>query len=254
MRGVILSAGSAQGLVLGDDGVRYTFISSSWQDSTLKARPGIRVDFTEQGAYATNVRVTQGQGVATYAAPTLPYQPPTVPSNPIPNSLSNSLPGATVPSRASRSRFAGHGKSKTTVALLSIFLGPFGATAGSFYIGGQQTSYGCIQLVCYILLAPLYILFPPFLLVLWLLPFIIGVIWIFKSEESFDKHVHYMRDHKAWTWKMSRKHPSLCLTGECRTPKRRSSSSAYGKRKTCSNCSRSIPYIAVRCGYCSAKL
>ena len=55
MRGVILSAGEPQGLIIGDDGRRYTFTSSEWRDEDVNPGVGTRVDFTDQWPHATGV-------------------------------------------------------------------------------------------------------------------------------------------------------------------------------------------------------
>ena len=55
MRGVILSAGEPQGLIIGDDGRRYTFASSEWRDEDMNPGVGTRVDFTDQWPCATGL-------------------------------------------------------------------------------------------------------------------------------------------------------------------------------------------------------
>ncbi len=80
MQGSILSAAmtSNQGVILGDDGVRYTFTPAGWQDSSTKAVVGMRVSFEAQGGNA--VGVLQASGVSTReAVPTLEVIPPARP-------------------------------------------------------------------------------------------------------------------------------------------------------------------------------
>ncbi len=55
MQGRILSAGKAQGIVLGDDGVRYTFTPLVWQDSSVQPATGMRVEFEPRGQHAVSV-------------------------------------------------------------------------------------------------------------------------------------------------------------------------------------------------------
>ena len=57
MRGVILSAGTAQGIIIGDDGRRYTFTLTEWRDEDVNPGVGIRVDFTDQWPHAEGVRL-----------------------------------------------------------------------------------------------------------------------------------------------------------------------------------------------------
>lgn len=68
MQGSILSAAmtSNQGVILGDDGVRYTFTPAGWLDSSTKAVVGMRVSFEAQGGNA--VGVSQASGVSGQAA------------------------------------------------------------------------------------------------------------------------------------------------------------------------------------------
>ena len=62
MRGSILSvsATSNQGVILGDDGIRYTFVRESWGDHSEKAVIGMKVDFESSGDYATSVHPIPG--------------------------------------------------------------------------------------------------------------------------------------------------------------------------------------------------
>ena len=55
MQGVILNAGSAQTLILGDDGVRYTFTQNEWRNDDLDPEFGMRVDFEARGSEATDI-------------------------------------------------------------------------------------------------------------------------------------------------------------------------------------------------------
>ena len=57
MQGSILSAAmsSNQGVILGEDGVRYTFTPAGWLDSSTKAEVGMRVSFDAQGQNAVGI-------------------------------------------------------------------------------------------------------------------------------------------------------------------------------------------------------
>ena len=55
MQGVILSTGRAQGLILGDDGVRYTFTPLGWRDNSVSPEAGMRVDFEARGSHAEGI-------------------------------------------------------------------------------------------------------------------------------------------------------------------------------------------------------
>ena len=55
MQGVILNAGRERTLVLGDDGVRYTFPLEEWRDDDLEPAVGMRVDFETRGSDAVDI-------------------------------------------------------------------------------------------------------------------------------------------------------------------------------------------------------
>lgn len=73
MQGVILSAGTAQGIILGDDGVRYTFTPLGWRHDAIRPEAGMRVDFEVRGSHAVGIYPVPG------AAPSPPVQPPAAP-------------------------------------------------------------------------------------------------------------------------------------------------------------------------------
>lgn len=107
MQGVILSAGSAQGLILGDDGVRYTFTPLGWQDSSAAPVAGMRVEFEARGAQAVGIVPIPGAAPAAAPRPPAPQQfgfpsaapgiPPTQPV-PVPPAMSG-IPPAQPPSQ-----------------------------------------------------------------------------------------------------------------------------------------------------------
>ncbi len=76
MQGQILNTAVAsnQGMILGDDGARYTFNPGGWRDGSVRAVAGMRVEFSPQGAWAMDVVVIQ-------AAPQpVPAPPPPAPA------------------------------------------------------------------------------------------------------------------------------------------------------------------------------
>ena len=57
MQGSIISVASAggQGLILGADGVHYTYTPAGWRDPSLRAAPGMKVDFEVRGSHAVGM-------------------------------------------------------------------------------------------------------------------------------------------------------------------------------------------------------
>ena len=55
MQGQILTMGSGRNLILGDDGVRYTFAQQEWQNGDIEAVVGVRVDFEVRGSDAVEI-------------------------------------------------------------------------------------------------------------------------------------------------------------------------------------------------------
>ena len=89
MQGVILSAGTTQGLILGDDGVRYTFTPSGSPNQSARLDAGMRVDFEPSGSQAMGTRIVPSAAPAPPAAP--PPPPPQVgPQEPPPQPPSSS--------------------------------------------------------------------------------------------------------------------------------------------------------------------
>ena len=66
MQGQIIDAAVAsnQGMILGDDGARYTFNSGGWRDASVKAVAGMRVEFSPQGPMAMEVVVIRAASPA----------------------------------------------------------------------------------------------------------------------------------------------------------------------------------------------
>ena len=94
MQGVILSAGAAQGTILGDDGTRYTFTPLGWRDEGTPPAVGMRVDFEPRGSHAVGIYPILGVAPTptgtpavhpdrpTGALPTAPGVSPTVSGGP----------------------------------------------------------------------------------------------------------------------------------------------------------------------------
>ena len=72
MQGVILSVGTAQGLILGDDGREYTFAPIEWQSADADPDVGMRVDFEAQGSEAADIYLIPGAATATQSQTTTP--------------------------------------------------------------------------------------------------------------------------------------------------------------------------------------
>lgn len=77
MQGVILSAGTAQGIILGDDGARYAFTPLGWRNAETRAQVGMRVDFEARGSHAVGIYPLPGEIPSPSAQP--PVTPPTAP-------------------------------------------------------------------------------------------------------------------------------------------------------------------------------
>ena len=74
MQGRILSSGNNQGIILGDDGIRYSFTPFGWQDQYASPEVGMRVDFEPRGSHAVGIHRIVG---ASPTPPAFPEVPPT---------------------------------------------------------------------------------------------------------------------------------------------------------------------------------
>lgn len=83
----------------------------------------------------------------------------------------------------------GEGKSRTTAALLAIFLGGFGAH--EFYLGNSNSAI--IRLVVY-LVGGVLMCVPSF--VLSVISIIEGIIYLSKTDEEFEKE--YVKEKRSW--------------------------------------------------------
>ena len=69
MQGVILSEGGTRPLILGDDGVRYTFTLEEWRSDNLEPVAGTRVDFEVRGSNAADIFAIPGAAATLSARP-----------------------------------------------------------------------------------------------------------------------------------------------------------------------------------------
>ena len=224
MHGQILYVAATinQGVILGDDGARYTFTPMEWQDNSVKAVSGMRVEYKAQDPYAEDVRVIQGatyssapvsDSLQSYQGKSIPIPPPQIPSP----SPTTSVPSAATVLTDHRGQTSSNPefrqpvvpntprdeKSKEAVGLLLILLGPIGAIIVSFYIGSRR-KYGRLVVG---------IIFFPLLLLYWPIYIIVGIVFILKSDKWFAKAIHYERSHGGFPFIDKRK----CLTDDCPT-------------------------------------
>ena len=69
MRGQILSTSTGNsGIVLDENGARYTFVPAEWRGESVYAHPGMVVEFIPQGSMATNIQLAVVQTDNTSAA------------------------------------------------------------------------------------------------------------------------------------------------------------------------------------------
>ena len=98
MQGTIMSVAGqgGQGIILGDDGTRYTYTPMGWRDQTVGAWPGMKVDFEIRGAHAVGIYPLPGQAPPSAVAANTSYNPqphPTIPTFP-PQQPSTAMPSA----------------------------------------------------------------------------------------------------------------------------------------------------------------
>ena len=103
MQGTILSTGRAQGIILADDGVRYSFTPAGWRDPGVVPEVGMRVDFEARGSHAVGLYPLPGSPPSSSPTPGVPSQ--TLPSGaaaspnafPVLPTLPNALPPGVSP-------------------------------------------------------------------------------------------------------------------------------------------------------------
>ena len=71
MQGTIIAIAtqSNQGIILGDDGVHYTYTTFGWRDSMAGAAPGMKVDFDVRGSHAVGIYPLPGAAPSPYTNP-----------------------------------------------------------------------------------------------------------------------------------------------------------------------------------------
>ncbi len=211
MQGRILSASptASQGIVLGDDGVRYSFTPSDWQHNTVRATAGMVVGFRAEGAFARDV-YTVGEAIVpptpqpVYAAPPTAVAPrvyaspppaiqgadrfnpaapprPARPGPPEPKSRrSLATPGARMEAR----------KLRKTLALLCL-LGAVGAIIGHMQVGTRMTAATTVALVLVLITLPIqYLAYPVY--------FVLAVVLLATGDWKIDEYahnVHLLREH-----------------------------------------------------------
>ena len=131
MHGVILNVGSAQSLILGDDGQRYAFTPLGWGRDDVQPQTGMRVDFEVQGTEAADVYPITD---ATTDAPPVDNIPATPTPTPTPPPTTPDAPPAAPPPSGDpggRRRLywalAGAG-ALVVVAVVAFALGVFGSS------------------------------------------------------------------------------------------------------------------------------
>ena len=82
MQGVILTAGRARNLILGDDGNRYAFTLDEWQGEDAAPAAGMRVDFEVRDSAAVDIFPIPGDAPTPPAASPAPPAPPAPPVAP----------------------------------------------------------------------------------------------------------------------------------------------------------------------------
>ena len=100
MQGTIQTAARQYepGVILGDDGISYTYTVLGWRDAATPASPGMRVDFDTRGSHALAIYPVPGMAPPTpplggaYASP-----PPPAPSAPQPSAPPPQMYGAPPP-------------------------------------------------------------------------------------------------------------------------------------------------------------
>ncbi len=201
MEGQILGTTGAgsHGVIMGDDGARYTFTSQGWRDSSTVPIAGMRVDFEGRGAYAWSVHPILGAAPTWRIAPAAPVPPlPTAQARPIYPvvPLSSAPPLSPAPSQAGDMRapeYADPEKSKTVVGLL-LFLGWPGFIIAGFYVDGWGSGWAWSEIIWTLGMVIVCLMFPPALLIFlglflffWLVGIVAGIAVLCMSEEGFDE-------------------------------------------------------------------
>lgn len=152
MQGTILSVASpnGKGLILSDNGERYTYALADWRNLVLSASPGMRVDFEVSGSLAMSVYPlpeaapppAQPSSAAPGGAQVHSPQPPTRPSSAVPGG--NPVPPPSPPASVTSSpRYAPHHqpaypvKTNLIEELLHLYFNPSGRiNRSTFWLKG----------------------------------------------------------------------------------------------------------------------
>ena len=122
MQGVILSAGRARSLILGDDGNRYAFTLEEWQGADAAPEAGMRVDFEVRGSDAVDIFP-------------IPSSSPTPPPPPTPEAPTDQPPPPPPPAKSGSGMkwlpwaLAGVGALLVLGIIGALVLGVFGSSA-----------------------------------------------------------------------------------------------------------------------------
>ncbi len=248
MQGQIIDAAVAsnQGMILGDDGARYTFNSGGWRDASVKAVAGMRVEFSPQGPMAMEVVVIRAAPqpvpappppapapaypVAPQPTPQLPPTPARQPSYP---PRASQIPQQPRPAANFVPTWPKAKDNKTAMGILLIFLGPF-ASFIFMLLGWMKPSDYVRQLLSQIVVLAATVVYIAIALsasiddleafavggviimlgyLLYGLSFVIkGIVLLAKSEEDFNRERHYYHDHL-----FQNEAPGYCLTSVCRS-------------------------------------
>ena len=116
MKGTILSVAStsSQGVILGDDGVQYTYTPFGWRDSTVAPAPGMAVDFEVRGSHAVGIYPLPGASPS-YVNPAQAQPPAQAPSAPQPIPAQQFPTATPVPQPSGAQRTNGHSQSTAPV-------------------------------------------------------------------------------------------------------------------------------------------
>lgn len=212
MQGRILGASATanQGVILGDDGVRYSFNPNDWRNNAVMASTGMRVEFRQQGVFAKEV-YTVGDSIVppppqpVHVAPPTPVTPrafaspwpatqATRPFDPVPTPR----PARPRPPQPKSRRSLATPDARTEAlelrrnGALLLFLGPIGAFIFYFKVGTQMTMGTVVLLAVILVTIPFQYIFayPAYI--------IIAAVILAMGDRKIDEYAHYihlLREH-----------------------------------------------------------
>ena len=218
-QGQVLGVSGDGGVILGDDGVRYTFTSGDWRDFSAAAASGMRVEFSGAAPYATEVVVLEmpPQYAAAQAGA---GQPGASPGYSGQQAYGGSSPepgygavGGQQSGSGSRGTYGqtkyntpvspNPGVSKYVVAAMVLFLLPIAPVLLAFYLGERLRFvilFGeIVFILCFVMLwqsLPFLGSPVPLLLVFFLMGLFVGPIFALMPDDKFNLYVHASRYHK----------------------------------------------------------